>query len=362
MFSTGVKTHRDHFAIDFDEAILRKRMTDFRNSSVSDDEIARKYHLRDTRDWKLSEKRKAVAANPEWERSFATCLYRPFDFRTCYHHKDVIELPRHEVVYHLLRKKNLAIITTRQTRDQWDAFAAKHIADHKSCAAYDTNSVFPLYLYPDQINGQKTLENGRRPNFSPAFLKALAEKSGLRQQGEFGLPEGMSPEDIFHYAYAVFHSPTYRERYAEFLKIDFPRLPLTSDLGLFRDLAAFGKQLVALHLLDTASAPVLLDAISPFPIPPADAKKGNIVEMASYDDNTRRVFINKTQYFENVPPEAWNFHVGGYQACEKWLKDRKGRALTFEDIRHYQTIVVALAETMRLMAAIDERVPGFPMR
>ncbi len=361
VFSTGIKTHRDHFAIDFDEVVLRKRIADFRNLSVSDDEIARKYNLRDTRDWKLSEKRRIVAANAYWENYFAICLYRPFDFRACYHHKDVIELPRHEVVYHLLRKKNLALITTRQTRDQWDAFAAKHIANHKSCAAYDTNSVFPLYLYPEQINGQITTENGRRPNFSPAFLKALAEKLHLKPQGEFGMPEGISPEDIFHYAYAVFHSPTYRERYAEFLKIDFPRLPLTSDLELFRDLAELGRQLVALHLLDAQAAPVLQNAISPFPIAPADAKHGSVVETVTYDDETRRVFINKTQYFEDVPPEVWNFHVGGYQVCEKWLKDRKGRALTFDDIQQYQKIVVALAETLRLMTAIDERIQGFPL-
>ena len=209
--------------------------------------------------------------------------------------------------------------------------------------------------------GQITTENGRRPNFSPAFLKALAEKLHLKPQGEFGMPEGVSPEDIFHYAYAVFHSPTYRERYAEFLKIDFPRLPLTGDLELFRDLAELGRQLVARHLLDAQAAPVLQNAISPFPIAPADAKNGNLVETVTYDDETWRVCINKTQYFEDVPPEVWNFHVGGYQVCEKWLKDRKGRALTFDDIQQYQKIVVALAETLRLMTAIDERIPGFPL-
>jgi predicted helicase len=170
------------------------------------------------------------------------------------------------------------------------------------------------------------------------------------------LPQGITPEDIFHYAYAVFHSPTYRTRYAEFLKMDFPRLPLTSDVELFRDLAALGKQLVALHLLDTQTAPVLYNTFSLF-----EGEGNREVEKVRYVDTSQRVYINKTQYFDTVPPEVWEFHIGGYQVCDKWLKDRKGRRLTIDDIQHYQRIVVALRETIRLMAEIDERIPGFPM-
>ncbi len=204
--------------------------------------------------------------------------------------------------------------------------------------------IFPLYLYPadDELDASA----GRRPNINPEFLKALAEKLGLSQSGPHGLPQGVTPEDIFHYAYAVFHSPTYRTRYAEFLKIDFPRLPLTGNRDLFFRLAALGGELVALHLMES---PKLNDLITEFPVKGTDA-----VEKVQYNDKDGRVWINPTQYFGGVPAAIWNFHIGGYQVCEKWLKDRKGRKLTYEDTRHYQRIVVALNETIRCMTEIDD--------
>ena len=195
---------------------------------------------------------------------------------------------------------------------------------------------------------------GRRPNISPAFLKALAEKLKAPQEAPHGLPAGVTPEDIFHYAYAVFHSQTYRKRYAEFLKIDFPRLPLTSNRDMFFSLAALGGELVGLHLMES---PKLNDLITEFPEKGSDA-----VEKVTFavDADLRaasdsgRVWINPTQYFGGVPAAVWSFHIGGYQVCEKWLKDRKGRTMTYEDIQCYQKIVVALNETIRLMAEIDK--------
>jgi predicted helicase len=160
------------------------------------------------------------------------------------------------------------------------------------------------------------------------------------------LPKDVTPEDIFQYAYAVFHSPTYRTRYAEFLKLDFPRLPLTSNRDLFFSLASLGGELAGLHLMES---PTLNDIITEFPEKGTDA-----VEKVQYTDKDKRVWINPTQYFAGVSSAVWNFHIGGYQVCEKWLKDRKGRTLTYEDIQHYQKIVVALNETIRLMAEIDQ--------
>ena len=353
----GPNSHRDHFAISFTYNQAKERIDDMANQNLSDEFLREKYEIEDNRDWSLHEARKANFKGivP------LLCLYRPFDFRFMLYGKFAFDYPRMEINDNLLLN-NLALITTRQTKEQFSIFVtSKLVGQHKLATPYDGSYLSTLYDYPiEEIRGQRSSLK-KRPNLTPSFLQTLAEKLRLRQQGEFGLPEGMSPEDIFYYAYAVFHSPTYRERYAEFLKIDFPRLPLTGDLELFRDLAELGRQLVALHLLDAQAAPALLDAISPFPIPPADAKRGSVVETVTYDDERRRVCINKTQYFEDVPPEVWNFHVGGYQVCEKWLKDRKGRALTFDDIRQYQKIVVALAETLRLMTAIDERIPGFPL-
>lgn len=181
-------------------------------------------------------------------------------------------------------------------------------------------------------------------NLSPQHLKQLAERLNIRIEKD-GLPVGLTPEDIFHYAYAVFHSPSYRCRYAEFLKIDFPRLPLTGNLELFRALAKLGGELVALHLLES---PKVNDFITRF----EGQGDNSIPRKPIYKDGA--VWINASQRFEGVPEAVWNFHIGGYQVCEKWLKDRKGRTLSKVDIAHYQKIVIALSETIRLMAEIDK--------
>ncbi|MFO8079270.1 MAG: type ISP restriction/modification enzyme [Armatimonadota bacterium] len=186
------------------------------------------------------------------------------------------------------------------------------------------------------------------------------------------------PEDIFDYIYAVFHSPTYRERYAEFLKIDFPRVPLTGDADLFRDLVALGGELVQLHLMEHPDLAEEADRISypqpgdnevesahPKYFPPGEVAPGKdepLEEGRVYISGTKRKKdAPDAQYFEGIAPEVWEFQVGGYQVLDKWLKDRKGRKLTYEDIEHYQRIVVALEHTMTLMAQIDERIEDWPI-
>lgn len=180
------------------------------------------------------------------------------------------------------------------------------------------------------------------------------------EDGKGDLIKTFGPEDIFDYMYAVFHSPTYRSRYAEFLKIDFPRLPLTSNAEMFRALCHPGAELVALHLMDKHAR-----AITGYPIP-GDNTVDNVRYTEPGDNQAKgRVWINKTQYFEGVPPEVWAFHIGGYQVCQKWLKDRKGRQLSYDDLTHYQRIVSALEETIRLMGEIDETIEhhgGWPIQ
>jgi len=220
--------------------------------------------------------------------------------------------------------------------------------------AYSHVYINPLYLYPAE--GEMNFDGGkRRPNLNPAFIKELEAKLGLQfiDDGKGDFINTFGPEDIFNYAYAVFHSPTYRTRYAEFLKIDFPRLPLTSDKILFKSLAEKGTELVSLHLME---APILNTPITKYPI-----DGSHKVEKVAYDEKNQRVYINKTQYFEGVSAEVWEFHIGGYQVCHKWLKDRKGRTLSYDERVHYQKIVVALKETTRLMAEIDEVIPGWPV-
>jgi predicted helicase len=198
-------------------------------------------------------------------------------------------------------------------------------------------------------------EGGKhRPNLNPDFIKAVSEKLDLEfvEDSRGDLEQTFGPGDIFNYTYAMFHSPTYRIRYAEFLKIDFPRLPLTSDKEIFKVLAEKGAKLISLHLMQS---PLLNNFITKYPIAGT-----NTVEKVSYDDN-QRVYINKAQYFEGVPPEVWDFHIGGYQVCEKWLKDRKGRKLTIDEAQHYQRILVAIKETIRLMAEIDALISKWPI-
>ena len=166
------------------------------------------------------------------------------------------------------------------------------------------------------------------------------------------------PEDIFNYMYAVFHSPTYRSRYAEFLKMDFPRLPLTSNPELFRKLCALGDELVSLHLMEKQGK-----KITGYPVT-GDSAVENVRYTEPQCEARGRVWINATQYFDGVPKKVWEFHVGGYQVCAKWLKDRKGRKLTYDDLTHYQQIVSALAETIVLMENIDAAITasgGWPI-
>ncbi len=369
--STGVKTHRDHFVIDFDKSELEKRIKDFCDLTISDSEISKKYNLLDTRDWKLASRRRSLNQNTEKEKFFTRIFNRPFDIRNYFHHEDVVELPRNEVMQHFVGKKNLALNISRQVANEFrhilvsNSLVASNYLD--TAGRFGAGNVFPLYLYPTEKRGLFDEETStRQPNFSNKFLgelhaklksnfkpELIADAPRLRQP-HLGSPNSLSfsPEHIFYYAYAVFHSPTYRARYAEFLKIDFPRLPLTSNYLLFFELASFGEQLVELHLLEND-----IESDVTFP-----EKGSNEVETVKYENE--KVWINRTQYFENIPETAWNFHIGGYQVLQKWLKDRKGRTLAFDDLEHYSKVVSALSQTIELMQKIDETIEdngGFPI-
>ncbi len=372
--TSGVTTHRDQFVTDFDSGPLRKRIAVFRSTSVSDEEARERFRLKETGSWTVSAAREALRTDPHWEAAFSRCLYRPFDIRQIFYHDAVIDRPRRKLMNHML-SPNLALCVTRQLSSAsfQHVFVGSCLIDRDpiSLKTRERAYVFPLCLYAapsdtsaDFFPGQ---EATRAPNLTPEFIAAVADKLVLDfvPDGKGNLENTFGPEDIFHYMYAVFHSPTYRERYAEFLKIDFPRLPLTSDLKLFRALAGKGEELVALHL---TQSPKLNDLITTFPV-----SDSNEVEKVRYAETSEvsedlgglvpgRVYINKTQYFEGVEPDVWEFHIGGYQVLHKWLKDRKGRKLSFDHLLHYQKIVVALKETMRLMEEIDDLIPSWPIK
>ena len=371
--STGITTHRDHFALSFDKQELEKRIKDFCDLHISDTDIRKKYSLKDTRDWKLTASRKSLSENKERNKNFTKILNKPFDKIECYYSQDVVELPRFEVMQHLFnRQKNLALILPRQLTDDFKhIYVSNSIVSRNAIGTagkFGAGNVFPLYLYPTEKRGLfDEPTSGKEPNLSKEFVGELfaklksnfkaemANDAPRLRKAHLGSPNSVSfsPEHIFYYAYAVFHSPTYRARYAEFLKIDFPRLPITSNYLLFFELAGFGEQLVDLHLLEKD-----IETNVTFP-----EKGSNEVEFApKYAGG--KVYINKTQYFANVPEEAWNFHIGGYQVLNKWLKDRKGRTLDFDDLEHYAKVVSALSQTNELMEKIDETIEnagGFPI-
>jgi hypothetical protein len=488
--SVGIVTARDNLTIHWSSAEIWKTVQEF--VDLSAEEARGKYELgKDTRDWKVQLAQEDIRLSGPNRSNVVSLLYRPFDIRFTYYtgqSRGFICMPRPEVMHHILAGRNLALVSARSNKSpDPDHFFCSRLVVETKCGESTTQScTFPLYLYPfveERKLGQKGLDvdsslwpagkDGRRPNLNPEFVKDLEKRLGMKFVPEgkgdvaqrspssvaalpprralggaenaraAGKAAGLEsepcatgtfgPEDVFNYIYAVFHSPTYRSRYAEFLKSDFPRVPLTSDVNLFRALSGKGAELVALHLVES---PRLENPITAYPVKGSNVvEKGFpkylapgepepvFVEAASRRQKSGevnsplqaalprlkegRVYINAVapdgacpdvigdrradygvrelapalesggkppqskpalaerrysgQYFEGVPPEVWNFHIGGYQVCEKWLKDRRGRTLSFDDLTHYQKIITALKETIRLMAEIDAAIPKWPI-
>ena len=246
------------------------------------------------------------------------------------------------------KDENIGLISTRQLagNEFHHIFITNIISDQCfiSNKTKEGCQVFPLYLYDDSTQTSLKETPERTPNLNLEIVNEIAEKLGLAFTYEKETTEGtFAPIDLLDYIYAVLHSPKYRETYKEFLKIDFPRVPYPTDQKQFWDLVVLGKQIREIHLLES---PKVEDFISSYPV-----EGTNIVGKPKYAEG--KVYINDTQYFDNVPEVAWNFYIGGYQPAQKWLKDRKDIELGFEDIMHYNKIIVALTETDRLMKEID---------
>ena len=274
--------------------------------------------------------------------------YRPFDDRLIYYDVKLIERAREKTMQHLQHSNNLALNVKRQCKLDFSyCFISNKLTE--SClfeSAYANNSVLPLYLYPE-TNSQQTLDQltERTPNLNADIVKEISDKIGLTFTNEKETTKDtFAPIDVLDYIYSVLHSPTYREKYKEFLKIDFPRVPYPKDKDTFWKLVKLGGEIRQIHLLESA---VVEKPICKFNISGTD-----VVTKPKYENGN--VYINETQCFEDVPEVAWNFYIGGYQPAQKWLKDRKDRELQIDDIRHYMKIIVALAETDRLMKEIDK--------
>lgn len=341
--SSGVKTHRDDFVIDFDKHQLTARIKRFYDQAIGDEQIAEELGLKDNRDWSLSDARIGHFKN----QKISPIGYRPFDAKVIYYDETLIDFDRRAVMGHMLRP-NLLLASLRQARadEQGTFFAASNLVNKDYVSLLDTCTAFPLWLYA---------ENSRTPNLSPSFITALQATLGLASS-EWQPENASAPlhaEKVFHYIYAVLHSPSYRSRYASFLRTDFPRIPMPASMGVFNALSVLGEQLVGLHLLEReAEATHALPAWfgTDFSLQKV-GEKGK----ALADD---KVFINATSGFANVHQSVWQHTIGGYQVLHKWLDDRRKakRSLSQDDITHWLRVYAALQATQKLMLQVDEAI------
>lgn len=355
-YASGVKTEKDYLTIQFSNEEIESIRKDF--LSLSEIEIRQKYQMKpDGRDWNLD---KAIIDLKDNCPKKAKIQYRPFDDRFTFYTgktKGFHAYPRNEIMRHMLAGDNVGLVTTRLNRQLSTGYfyiTSMLLDIHALDSAGDSMMLFPLYLYPDEKEQTQTSldlskEINRKPNLNPEVIKEVEKKLKLKFISEKEeVKDTFSPIDLLDYIYAVLHSPSYREKYKEFLKIDFPRVPYPENKNKFWQLVEKGKELRELHLLES---PKVSKYITSYP-----SDGNNVIEAKYPRFENGRVYINEEQYFDGVPQIAWEFYIGGYQPAQKWLKDRRGRELNFDDILHYQKVIVALTETARIMKEIDEEI------
>jgi Type ISP C-terminal specificity domain len=294
-------------------------------------------------------------------------------------------MPRPEVMCHLVDGNNIALVSARsnQSSEMNHFFVSDCLVETKCGERTSQSTTFPLWAKPSAGEGHRRpnidrnlaltfgkainltykdgMLRGEQKSFGTEYRKQKPKQESLLEtawDGRGDLRNNFGPRDLFDWIYAVLHAPSYRARYAEFLKSDFPRIPTPGSRALFEKLVKLGAELVALHLLKSEEAPILkeLDINLHGKGEPRVAKG-----YPKYENG--KVMINATRWFEDVPEATWNFQVGGYQVLDRWLTDRAekggkkpkpGRVLTEDDILHYRRVAVALTETRRLMAEIDK--------
>ena len=342
--NSGLTTEFDEGAIHANEVKANTFLTDLLN--ISKEDVLRKYAIATKMGDKLE---KAVLDVKKNNTKIVKIKYRPFDYRYCIYTgktNGIMGRPRYELMSHFLTQENLTLIFERgfTIGEFTNIFIANSIVEsHALGTMFSKAYVAPLYAYS---NSRDLLsESIRNPNINMEIVETIAASLQLKFEPEKNDPSStFAPIDLLDYIYAVLHSPSYRETHKEFLKIDFPRVPYPTDVKQFWQLVALGSELRQLHLLEGAAINQL---ITSYP-----ENGNNLVVKTRYDDD--KVYINDAQYFAGVPKLAWEFYIGGYQPAQKWLKDRKGRTLGFEDILHYQKVIKSLVETDRLMQAIDQ--------
>jgi predicted helicase len=339
----GFQSYRDDFAFAFERSELEDRILSFMSSSLTDEETADKFfppsaderpEARDRRLESVSALRARVAKVENVTDNLALTSYFPFDDRWCFYHRAVVDRPRRELMQNVYHRQNVCLNSVRQTRArEWrHAFVTGLPTTPLVVETKDGSNVFPLFLYPSDrpdSGGQEMTEN-----FSSSFRAFIDTR----------YDHHYTPEEILGYLYAALHAPAYRRRYAEFLRIDFPRIPFPNVKADFDRLKKLGTALVDAHLLRKLPRKNLATY---------HGKGSHEVEAVRYSPQEQAVWINKTQHFAPVPEDVWTFHIGGYQVLDKYLKSRKGRVLSLDEIEHVSAVADALAFTIAQMAEID---------
>jgi len=339
-------TARDKFVIDFDKHTLENRIRLFKNSKYDDDELHSFFEINKKKGWDIRKAWELLQniSDNDLKKYILPVAYRPFDNRNIFWHDALVWRTVKRVMKNML-EENIGLTLVRQVKASrnWShclisgqMIESTYISNKTSEIAYFS----PLYLYPD-VQKENLFNYNKRekePNISADIFEKL-EKIYRRCP---------SPEEILYYIYGVFYSNIYRETYAEFLKIDFPKVPFTADENLFQGIGNLGKQLADLHLL---KSPLLDVPIARYQGPGDNDR----IDRIDYKENEQRIYINDDKYFEGISPKVWNYHIGGYQVLAKYLKDRKGRIL--EDAPHYCRIATALQKTIEIQTHIDSLYP-----
>ena len=373
--SVGIVTARDALTVRWTKREIWGVVQEMTEGDEED--LRARYRLRDVQDWKVAWAQADLRRSGPSSGKVTPMLYRPFDTRYTYYtgeSRGFLCRPRAEIMGHMLEDENLGLMACRQSISaRWrHVLATRSITDDSmvSNRTRERGYLFPLYLYPGvgrsgvlPITPWPSGRRGRRPNVDPAFVEQLAGATALRfvSEGVGDLNSTFGPEDVLSFMYAIFHSPEYRARYEAYLKLDFPRVPLPGSTRLFGQLVTAGRDLLSWHLMES---PDLDRPVTDY------AGPGNpLVGHVGWSNGTVWLDAAKTNArerhravrpgrcgFHGVPEHVWDFHIGGYQVCHKWLKDRQGRTLSRNDIEHYQKTIVAVNETMRVMAEIDESI------
>ena len=366
--SIGIVTARDKFTIHHSSTDLKDTVCKF--LSLNDEDARVEFNLgKDVRDWKVSYARADLEKSNIDDEMITSISYRPFDSRYTYYtgnSKGFHCYPRREVMQHFLNRENIGLALCRQFKSG-DRYVHAFIANQIIESTYISNRTseitysFPLYIYPNAKDLFDKAER-REPNLNLEIVEKIAEcldlnfstekeesSTGASYTGTF------APIDILDYVYTVLHAPSYREKYKTFLKTDFPRIPYPKDGNMFWQMVKLGSELRQIHLLQSEAVEITLVNY------PQDGDNritraigASDWELSNEKEQLGRVWINDQQYFDKIPLVAWDFYIGAYRPAQKWLKDRRYRTLTFNDIQHYQKIVVALIETNRIMGEIEK--------